>query len=113
MPDDYVTRAEFKSLVDTLDRWRVSVQSKQDKHHGTLYGNGVQGMDDMVRELWEDLQDRKKADKDAAKEAKNADKQTVLQKIKSSSEIKIVFINGSFTLAAIVVTWLVSRGGVP
>lgn len=46
-----VTQADFQKLTDTLDRWRVQVQAKQEKHEHTLYGNGTPGMDEQIRNI--------------------------------------------------------------
>lgn len=40
---------EFNSFKDTLDRWRVRVEARQDKHNKTLYGNGEAGLDERLR----------------------------------------------------------------
>jgi hypothetical protein len=50
-----VTREEFKEgidkLRDTIDKWRAPVQARLEKHESTLYGNGVPGMDEQIRNI--------------------------------------------------------------
>lgn len=46
-----ITSDDLDKLKDTLDRWRVQVQEKVEKHHETLYGNGKPGMDEQIRNL--------------------------------------------------------------
>lgn len=67
MAENFVTRAELDRVIseftthnkiieaealrrhESLERWRVQVQAKQDKHDKTLYGNGEPGMDEVLR----------------------------------------------------------------
>ena len=51
----------MKRLTDTLDRWRVSMQSKIEKHEKSLYGNGEPGMDENIRNLVKSQQEYQKA----------------------------------------------------
>ena len=46
---------EFQRMKDTLDRWRVKVEAKQEKHDNFLYGNGDVGIDERVRNAERDL----------------------------------------------------------
>lgn len=50
-PKTHVTPEDFAKLTDTIDRWRVQIQSKLEKHDETLYGNGKPGMDEQIRNL--------------------------------------------------------------
>lgn len=40
---------EVTKLKDSIDRWRVQVQTRQDKHDEALFGNGKPGMDEQIR----------------------------------------------------------------
>ncbi len=62
-----VTSAQFQSLQDTIDRWRVTVQAKIDKHDKTLYGNGEPGMDESIRRILDYITEEK-AEKQKRKE---------------------------------------------
>jgi len=42
---------EVTKLRDTVDRWRVKVDVRQDKHEKALFGNGVPGLDEEVRNI--------------------------------------------------------------
>jgi hypothetical protein len=55
--------AQFESLKDTLDRWRVAIQNKTDKHDKTLYGNGEPGMDENIREILKYIVEQKEEKK--------------------------------------------------
>ena len=56
-----VTKDDFKSLTDTLDRWRVQLQAKVDKHDKYLFGNGEPGMDEQIRNIGTWIGEQKKA----------------------------------------------------
>lgn len=61
-----VTKDDFKSLTDTLDRWRVQLQAKVDKHEKVLFGNGEPGLDEQIRGIHTWIGEQKKsADKKA------------------------------------------------
>lgn len=42
---------EVSKLRDSIDRWRVQVQTRQDKHDEVLFGNGKPGMDEQIRTI--------------------------------------------------------------
>ena len=59
-----VTAAQFQSLQDTIDRWRVTVQAKLDQHHKALFGNGDGiGMDENIREILKYIKQEQEAKK--------------------------------------------------
>ena len=42
---------DVERLKDSIDRWRVQVVAKQQKHDETLYGNGKPGLDEQIRSI--------------------------------------------------------------
>ena len=50
------------SRFDSIDRWRVTVQARIDKHDKTLYGNGEPGHDEMIRDIYSFIGTQKTAD---------------------------------------------------
>lgn len=51
---------EIHLMKDTIDRWRVKVEAKQEKYDKTLYGNGEPGMDEVIRRHDEEIKAQKK-----------------------------------------------------
>src|SRR5258706_11392892 len=58
-----IYEAENLRLRDSIDRWRVQIQVKQDdlltqmeKHEKKLYGNGEPGMDEQIRNIHNGIQ---------------------------------------------------------
>ena len=56
-----VTKKDFDKLTETLDRWRVQLQTKVDKHDKALFGNGEAGMDEQIRGIHAWIGEQKKA----------------------------------------------------
>lgn len=50
-PTDLVTHQDIVDLKESIDRWRVIIQAKIEKHDETLFGNGKPGMDEQIRNL--------------------------------------------------------------
>lgn len=42
---------EVTKLRDSIDRWRVKIETKQDIHHATIFGNGKPGIDEEIRNI--------------------------------------------------------------
>lgn len=95
--------------LDTLERFRADMTGEVKKIRKVLYGNGEPGWDEMLRELWADLQERKAAEHEAVKEAKRQDKEIKLGTMRISAELKMALINGAFVLFGILLTWWLHR----
>ncbi|HET8669715.1 MAG TPA: hypothetical protein VFM05_03535 [Candidatus Saccharimonadales bacterium] len=54
-----ITNEQIKNKLDSIDRWRVKMQTEHEKHDKTLYGNGEPGMDEQIRNIvaWISRQD--------------------------------------------------------
>lgn len=53
-------RGEIKLQLDSIDRWRVKIETLIDKHDHALFGNGQPGMDEQIRETYRIIKDMQK-----------------------------------------------------
>jgi hypothetical protein len=56
--------------LDSISKWRVSVDDTLRKHNKTLFGNGEPGMDEILRELYKWMLEQKASEKEGWSEAK-------------------------------------------
>lgn len=58
-------RGEIKLQLDSIDRWRVKVETLIDKHDHALFGNGQPGMDEQIRETYRIIKEMQKEKEEA------------------------------------------------
>lgn len=58
------------SKVDSVNKWRPSVDRKLEKHDHALFGNGEPGMDEMIRQLFTWMNEQKAKEQDKTGEIK-------------------------------------------
>lgn len=102
---EYATIKDLQSLRDTVDRRIGKLETKQEEHHKTLFGNGVPGWDEMLRTLYADYLERKETEREQRKAEQSADKQTILERIKSSGNLQVAIINGLFMVLVAIFTY--------
>ena len=129
--DDYITKSQFEKFLleeqkhhirdenelmrlrDTVDRWRVQMQSTIEKHHKTLYGNGEPGMDEILRNTNKSINDLHAwmlEQKAVVKEDKKDVQELRLLGFKVSAERKSNIITGvimgAFSILGIIISKL-------
>ena len=102
MPSQTVTKGDFDKLRDTLDRWRVTIQVRQDEHHKFLFGNGEPGMDETLREVRKFMQEADEKEKARDKERRDAQLYYMRLTVGTAlSSLIIMLINGVVYFAKI------------
>ena len=67
---DPLTREQFNRFQESIDRWRVTIQSQQDVHRKFLFGNGEPGMDEIMRRVLKFIENEEKKQTEAWSDTK-------------------------------------------
>lgn len=94
--------ASISNKIDSINKWRPTIDRKLEKHDHFLFGNGEPGIDEVLRNIdkWINEQKEEKS------KTKQIDKEITLLGIKTTAETKVAIIQGIITLAGIALTAL-------